>query len=89
MLGSGQGVKPGQAVQLGDIKGPGTIRRFWMTTERDPATQRACVVRAYWEGEEYPGIAWLLPNPGTFGQESVRQWRADRFEVSTTARRYL
>ncbi len=49
-------IKPGEIVQLCDIEGPGTIRHIWITTERDPATQRACVIRAWWEGQEHPSI---------------------------------
>lgn len=49
-------IKPGETVQLCDIEGPGTLRHIWITTERDPVVQRACVIRGYWEGQEHPSI---------------------------------
>jgi hypothetical protein len=49
-------VKPGQTVQLCDIKGPGTIRHFWLTTEHYPAALRGLVLRAWWEGQQHPSI---------------------------------
>lgn len=49
-------IKPGETVQLCDIEGPGTIRHIWMTTDREPSVQRACVIRAWWEGQEDPSI---------------------------------
>jgi hypothetical protein len=49
-------IKPGETVDLCNIFGPGTIRHIWLTTERDPAVQRACVIRAYWEGQSHPSI---------------------------------
>ncbi len=49
-------IKPGETVQLCDIEGPGTIRHIWITTDRDPAVQRACVIRGWWEGQEHPSI---------------------------------
>ncbi len=49
-------IKPGETVQLADIKGPGTIRHIWMTTSGDPAVQRECVIRAFWEGQEDPSM---------------------------------
>jgi hypothetical protein len=51
-----QQIKPGETVQLCDIEGSGTIRHIWMTTDRSPAVQRACVIRAYWEGQEHPSL---------------------------------
>ena len=49
-------IEPGQTVQLCDIEGPGTIRHIWLTTARQPAVRRACVIRAWWEGQEHPSI---------------------------------
>jgi hypothetical protein len=49
-------IKPGETVQLCDIEGPGTIRHIWITTEPQPVVQRACVIRAYWDGQEQPSI---------------------------------
>ena len=49
-------IQPGETVQLCDIEGPGTIRHIWMTTAREPAVQRACVIRAWWDDQEHPSI---------------------------------
>jgi hypothetical protein len=44
-------------VQLCDIEGQGTIRRIWMTiSNRDPATLRSVVIRAWWDGQNHPSI---------------------------------
>lgn len=57
-------LKPGETVQLGDIKGPGTIRHIWMTMRAmppdvapdQPAVLRSLVIRAQWDGQEQPSI---------------------------------
>jgi hypothetical protein len=49
-------IQPGETVELCDIKGPGTIRHIWITTAREPKAQRACVIRAWWDGQEHPSI---------------------------------
>jgi hypothetical protein len=57
-------LKPGEAVQLCDIKGPGTIRHIWMTMRafpphlapNQPAVLRSLVIRARWDGQEHPSI---------------------------------
>ncbi len=49
-------IEAGQTVPLCDISGPGTIRHIWMTTDQAPTTQRACVIRAYWDGQQHPSI---------------------------------
>jgi len=49
-------IQPGETVQLCDIEGPGTLRHIWMTTTGEPAVQRECVIRAWWEGQEHPSI---------------------------------
>ena len=49
-------IQPGETVQLCDIKGPGTIRHIWMTTSGDPAIQRECVIRAWWDGQDHPSL---------------------------------
>jgi len=37
-------------------KGAGTIRHIWITTAREPQAQRACVIRAWWDGQEHPSF---------------------------------
>ncbi|MRR32551.1 DUF2961 domain-containing protein, partial [bacterium] len=49
-------IKPGETVQLCDIKRPGMIRHIWMTTDQSPEVQRACIIRAWWDGQEHPSI---------------------------------
>jgi len=49
-------LKPGQEAQLCDIKGPGTIRHIWMTTDREPANLRSLVIRTWWDGQQHPSI---------------------------------
>jgi len=49
-------IQPGETVQLCDIQGAGTIRHIWMTTSGDPAVQRECVIRAWWDGQEHPSL---------------------------------
>ena len=49
-------IGPGETVQLCDIEGSGTIRHIWMTTAREPVVQRACVIRAWWDGQEHPSM---------------------------------
>lgn len=57
-------LKPGETVQLCDIKGPGSIRHIWMTMRamppdvapNQPAVLRSLVIRAQWDGQEDPSI---------------------------------
>src|SRR5262245_24146106 len=42
-------IQPGETVQLCDIRGSGTIRHIWMTTEGEPVIQRACMIRGWWD----------------------------------------
>lgn len=49
-------IKPGETVTLCDIAGRGTIRHIWITMHHDPEPLRACVIRAYWDGQEFPSI---------------------------------
>ncbi len=54
-------IEPGETLELCDIRGSGTIRHLWMTTEHtDPRVLRSLVIRAYWDGQEYPSIACPL-----------------------------
>ncbi|MBX7256969.1 MAG: DUF2961 domain-containing protein [Candidatus Hydrogenedentes bacterium] len=57
-------LKPGETVQLCDIKGSGTIRHIWMTMRamppniapNQPAVLRSLVLRAKWDGQQHPSI---------------------------------
>lgn len=49
-------IKPGESVQLCDIKGPGTIRHIWVTCNHGPIDLRSFVLRAWYDGQEQPSI---------------------------------
>lgn len=47
-------IAPQSTFTLADIAGSGAIQHIWMTTF--PANWRRLILRAYWDGEEYPSI---------------------------------
>ena len=47
-------VKAGETATLADIKGPGCINEFFITTDMN--NTRALVLRFYWDGEETPSV---------------------------------
>jgi len=47
-------LKPGDAVDLASIDGPGIIRHIWITT--DARAWRSLILRAWWERDEHPAI---------------------------------
>jgi len=49
-------MKPGDALQLCDIEGPGTIRHIWVTTRGEPQNLRSLVIRAWWDDQDHPSI---------------------------------
>jgi hypothetical protein len=61
-------IQPGETIVLCDIKNNGTIRHIWMTGDfmnhswmKDKLPERSrmlrsTVIRAYWDGQEYPSI---------------------------------
>jgi len=51
-------IAPNEKVILCDIEGPGTIRHIWMTGDWKNKHQllRTTIIRAYWDGQEYPSI---------------------------------
>jgi Protein of unknown function (DUF2961) len=51
-------IKPGETVELCDIKGPGTIRHIWMTLNQYPSPMdyRSYILRAWWDGQVHPSI---------------------------------
>ncbi|MEA3365132.1 MAG: glycoside hydrolase family 172 protein [Candidatus Hydrogenedentes bacterium] len=69
--------KPGETVQLADIKGPGTIRHIWMTiSDRKPETFRSFVIRAYWDGQEHPSIECPLGDFFGFAHGKVESYQS-------------
>lgn len=59
-LGKGWKVRPcidlpkGSTTVLADIKGPGVIQHIWMTVSEK--AYRDCILRFYWDDEEYPSV---------------------------------
>ncbi|AIE86166.1 glycoside hydrolase family 172 protein [Fimbriimonas ginsengisoli] len=50
-------IKPGESLTLLDAKGPGTVRRIWLTVlPSEPAYSRLMTIRIYWDGEESPSV---------------------------------
>jgi hypothetical protein len=50
-------VPAGDSVVLLDLKGPGVIRRMWMTiSSRDPHYLRRIALKMYWDGETNPSV---------------------------------
>ncbi|MHC4406609.1 MAG: glycoside hydrolase family 172 protein [Planctomycetota bacterium] len=80
-------IEPGQTVQLCDIEGPGTIRHIWLTTARDPAAQRALVVRAWWEGQEHPSIECPVGDFFGFAHGRIMPYHSAVHSVGSTGGR--
>ena len=51
-------VKPGETIVMADIKGNGTIRRIWSTTDPfdDPEVLRGYKLEIFWDGAEKPAV---------------------------------
>ena len=51
-------VKPGESIIMADIKGNGTIRRIWSTTEPfdDPEVLRGYKLEIFWDGADKPAV---------------------------------
>ncbi len=55
-------IRPGETVTLCDVKGPGVIRRIWVTLEGKKENLLGFVIRGYWEGQTTPSIESPLGN---------------------------
>ncbi len=55
-------VKPGETVTVLDTEGPGMITHMWLSG----LISHACILRIYWEGEEFPSVE--APIPAFFGR---------------------
>jgi len=64
-------VAPGETVVLADVAGPGVVRRIWLTVPGTVATLRGFVVRAYWDGQDWPSVE--APLQDFFGLPFARQ----------------
>lgn len=82
-------IKPGETVQLCDIAGSGSIRHIWITTDRKPAEQRACVIRAYWEGQEHPSIECPIGDLFGFAHGKISAYQSAVHSVGPTGGRNL
>lgn len=82
-------IAPGETVQLCDIEGPGTIRHIWLTTGRDPVTQRAVVIRAYWEGQEHPSIECPIGDLFGFAHGKIMPYHSAVHSVGPTGGRNI
>jgi hypothetical protein len=82
-------IKPGETVQLCDIAGPGTIRHIWLTTSRSPAAQRACVIRAYWEGQEHPSLECPIGDLFGFAHGQITAYQSVVHSVGPTGGRNI
>ena len=51
-------VQPGESIIMADIKGSGTIRRIWSTTEPfdDPEALRGYKLEIFWDGADKPAV---------------------------------
>jgi hypothetical protein len=65
---------PGETLTLLDHRGPGILRRWWITIapRNDVAIQRQLIVRAYWDDETEPSIE--VPVSDFFGM-GFGEWR--------------
>ena len=52
-------VKPGESATLVDAKGPGILRRIWMTTSEhlSPRVMRSLRIEMFWDGSTKPAVA--------------------------------
>jgi hypothetical protein len=82
-------IPPGEEVQLCDIEGPGTIRHIWLTTDRDPKTQRACVLRAWWDGQEHPSIECPIGDFFGFAHGKIMPYHSAVHSVGSTGGRNI
>ncbi len=82
-------IKPGETVSLGDIAGPGTVRHIWMTTSEDPRVQRACVIRAYWEGQTHPSIECPIGDLFGFAHGKISSYQSAVHSCGPTGGRNL
>jgi hypothetical protein len=82
-------IKPGETVQLCDVEGPGTLRHVWMTTSGEPAIQRECVIRAYWEGQEHPSLECPIGDLFGFAHGKIMSYQSAVHSCGPTGGRNL
>lgn len=82
-------IAPGETVTLCDIEGPGTIRHIWLTTAREPDVQRACVIRAWWDGQEHPSMECPIGDLFGFAHGKIMPYHSAVHSVGETGGRNL
>jgi hypothetical protein len=82
-------IQPGETVQLCDIEGPGTIRHIWITTDRSPVVQRACLIRAWWDGQEHPSIECPIGDLFGFAHGKIMPYDSAVHSVGPTGGRNI
>lgn len=82
-------VAPGETVQLCDIEGPGVIRHIWITTEQSPVIQRACTIRAWWDGQEHPSIECPIGDFFGFAHGKITAYQSAVHSVGPTGGRNI
>lgn len=82
-------IKPGETVELCDITGPGTIRHIWLTTERQSIVQRACIIRAWWDGQEHPSIECPIGDFFGFAHGRITAYQSAVHSVGPTGGRNI
>jgi hypothetical protein len=82
-------IKPGETVPLCDIQGPGVIRHIWMTTDRTPLVQRACVIRVWWDGQDHPSIECPIGDLFGFAHGRIMSYQSAVHSCGPTGGRNL
>jgi len=50
-------LKPGETLELANVKGPGKLTHLWMTIlPSEPGYSRLMTIRIYWDGEKSPSV---------------------------------
>ncbi len=50
-------IRPRETLTLADFKGPGSVRRIWMTVlPSEPGYSRLLTLRIFWDGEKLPSV---------------------------------
>jgi hypothetical protein len=82
-------IQPGETVQLCDIKGSGTLRHIWMTTDQQPLVQRACIIRVWWDDQEHPSIECPIGDLFGFAHGKITSYQSAVHSCGPTGGRNL
>jgi len=78
-------INPGQTVTLCDVKGPGVIRRMWVTLPAKPENLLGFVIRGYWDGQKTPSIEAPIGNFFGCAHGHVRAYQSAVHAMTDTA----